>query len=354
MDILINIFSFLFIITILVVIHELGHFLAAKSIGLKVEKFYVGFNLFGLGIKRKINETEFGIGLFPIGGYVKVAGMIDESLDDQYNGSEDEYVSKSMLQKVWFTSGGVIFNFILAFLLFSGITFFNGRAVVQNNTIVGEVIEGQPADLSGMKSGDRILFIEGTEISNWNDIQRQINNNPNNNIVIKFERANEVITSSVYTSSMLAPSGASIGIIGIRPVLDRIHPNLLESLIYGMNDLYGWLQIMGQSIASFFSGNLDIKNFGGPIQIASVAGEATKLGALALINLMAILSVNLGIINILPFPGLDGGHALIAIIEGVIGRRIPFKTLMVIQQLGVLLLAVFFFIIMKNDITRLF
>ena len=79
MDILINIFSFLFIITILVVIHELGHFVAAKSIGLKVEKFYVGFNLFGLGIKKKINETEFGIGLFPIGGYVKVSGMIDES-----------------------------------------------------------------------------------------------------------------------------------------------------------------------------------------------------------------------------------------------------------------------------------
>ena len=111
---------------------------------------------------------------------------------------------------------------------------------------------------------------------------------------------------------------------------------------------------MTQSIISFFTGNLDIKNFGGPIQIASVAGEATKLGFLAIINLMAILSVNLGIINILPFPGLDGGHALIAIIEGIIGRRIPFKTLIVIQQIGVLLLAIFFFIVMKNDITRLF
>ena len=117
MSILINILSFLFIITILVVIHELGHFLAAKSIGLRVEKFYVGFNLFGLGLKKKINDTEFGIGLFPIGGYVKVAGMVDESLDDQYNGSDDEYLSKSMLEKVWFTSGGVIFNFLLNYFL---------------------------------------------------------------------------------------------------------------------------------------------------------------------------------------------------------------------------------------------
>ena len=157
MDILINIFSFLFIITILVFIHELGHFVAAKSIGLKVEKFYVGFNLFGLGINKKINDTEFVIGLFPIGGYVKVAGMIDESLDEQYNGSEDEYISKSMLQKVWFTSGGVIFNFILAFLLFSGITFFNGRSIVENNNIIGEVIEGEPAEVSGIIKGDKIL-----------------------------------------------------------------------------------------------------------------------------------------------------------------------------------------------------
>ena len=354
MDILINIFSFLFIITILVVIHELGHFLAAKSIGLKVEKFYVGFNLFGLGIKRKINETEFGIGLFPIGGYVKVAGMIDESLDEQYNGSEDEYISKSMLQKVWFTSGGVIFNFILAFLLFSGITFFNGRSIVENNTIIGEVLEGKPAELSGIRIGDKILFIEDTEVSDWNDIQNKINKKPNENINIKFERDSRIISTSIYTSSMLTPSGDSIGVIGIIPQLSKINPNFFQSLFYGMKDLYGWLQIMSQSIASFFTGNLDIKNFGGPIQIASVAGEATKVGLLALINLMAILSVNLGIINILPFPGLDGGHALIAIIEGVIGRRIPFKTLMVIQQLGVLLLAVFFFIIMKNDITRLF
>ena len=84
-----NILSFLFIISVLVLIHELGHFLAAKSIGLRVEKFYVGFNLFGLGIKKKINETEFGIGLFPIGGYVKVAGMIDESFDDNYQGKDD-------------------------------------------------------------------------------------------------------------------------------------------------------------------------------------------------------------------------------------------------------------------------
>ena len=354
MDILINIFSFLFIITILVVIHELGHFVAAKSIGLKVEKFYVGFNLFGLGIKKKINETEFGIGLFPIGGYVKVSGMIDESLDEQYNGEDYEYVSKNMLQKVWFTSGGVIFNFILAFILFSAITFFNGRSIPENSATIGEVISEEPAYISGMISGDKITSINNINVNDWDDIKNQVYDKPNQNIYIEYERDGKIISSTIFTSSMLIPSGDSIGVIGIRPNFDIIQPSFLGSFYYGFNDLIGWLGIMSQSIISFFTGNLDIKNFGGPIQIASVAGEATKVGFIALINLMAVLSVNLGIINILPFPGLDGGHAIIAIIEGIIGRRIPFKTLMLIQQVGVLLLILFFFIIMKNDISRLF
>ena len=120
-----------------------------------------------------------------------------------------------------------------------------------------------------------------------------------------------------------------------------------------MTQTINWIMLMSYSIVSFFTGKLGIENFGGPIQIASIAEEASQIGIIALFNLMAILSVNLGIINILPFPGLDGGHALIAIIEGVIGRRIPFKTLMIIQQIGVLLLIVFMFIVMKNDILKI-
>ena len=354
MTVLINILSFLFIITILVVIHELGHFLAAKSIGLRVEKFYVGFNLFGLGLKKKINETEFGIGLFPIGGYVKVAGMVDESLDDQYNGEPDEYVSKSMLQKIWFTSGGVIFNFILAFILFSGLTFFNGRAVPLDTTVIGAIIENEPADKAGLLSGDKIISIDNVDVSTWGEMRVEINDKPRQNIKLEYERNNQLFDTSILVSSMLIPNGDSIGVIGIQSESLKSDPGFFKSLYYGFNDLLVWLSIMSQSIYSFFTGQLDIKNFGGPILIGKIAGDAANIGMGAIISLMAILSVNLGIINILPFPGLDGGHALIAIIEGIIGKRIPFKTLMIIQQIGVLLLAIFFFIVMKNDISRLF
>tara|TARA_B110000196_G_C21131748_1_gene658857 strand:+ start:958 stop:2019 length:1062 start_codon:yes stop_codon:yes gene_type:complete len=347
-----NILSFLFIITILVVIHELGHFLAAKSIGLRVEKFYVGFNLFGLGLKKKINDTEFGIGLFPIGGYVKVAGMVDESLDDTYQGEDDEYISKSMLQKVWFTSGGVIFNFILAFLLFTSIIYIDGFSIIRDEAILGNVIDGKPASLIGLESGDIITKIDNNEIFSWSELSNYIHKNPNNRLALSWNRGGSILSDSILVSSIMSPYGDSLGIIGIEPIYEKKNLGLFASIQKGFNQTISWLAIMSYSIFSFFTGQLGIENFGGPIQIASIAGEASQIGIIALINLMAILSVNLGIINILPFPGLDGGHALIAIIEGIIGKRIPFKTLMIIQQIGVLLLLIFFFIIMKNDISR--
>ena len=111
---LISILAFIILITILVFVHEMGHYIAARSVGIRVEKFYVGFNFFGLGIKKIVNGIEYGIGLFPIGGYVKVSGIIDESFDDQYEFKDYEYGSKNTFEKLWFTSGGVIFNFILA------------------------------------------------------------------------------------------------------------------------------------------------------------------------------------------------------------------------------------------------
>ena len=113
-DILISLLSIIFIISIPVFLHELGHFMAAKSVGIKVEKFYVGMNLFGLGIKKKINDTEYGIGLFPLGGYVKVAGIIDESLDSSHSKSIEDYEfrSKNTFQKLWFLSAGVLMNFL--------------------------------------------------------------------------------------------------------------------------------------------------------------------------------------------------------------------------------------------------
>ena len=349
---IINLISFLVLITILVVIHELGHFLAAKSIGLKVEKFYVGFNLFGLGVSKKIGETEFGIGLFPIGGYVKVAGMVDENFDDNYKGEEDEYINKGTIQKLWFTSGGVIFNFILAFLLFSSLVYFDGLR--EPIPTINTTIEGMPASEIDLIEGDKILRINDKIILSWEMLSENIRANPNQKISIQWERKDHVLHDSILVSSRKLPSGDEIGVIGIEPKYEVQHLDLLGSLSFGFNQTTSWIKMMFSFIYSFFTGKLGIENFGGPIQIAKIAGEASQVGILAFVNLMAILSINLGVINILPFPGLDGGHAMIAMIEGVLGKRIPFNVLIRIQTVGVILLAIFFFIVLKNDVLSLF
>jgi len=363
MTILTNITSFILLIGVLVFIHELGHFLAAKSIGLRVEKFYIGFNLFGLGLKKKIGETEFGIGLFPIGGYVKVAGMIDESFDDNYKGGPDEYVSKNALQKVWFTSGGVIFNFILAFLLFSVVTFSNGGYEALNTNIIGDIKECPldnedikcPAEKANLFPGDKIIAIDGMLIKSWDDMKEQIVGKPDKTILLEYERNNKLFKTEILTTTGFNEYGQKIGIIGIVPEFKEIEPGLFfQSIQYGFNQLILWLERMIYTIFYLFTGQVGIEGFAGPIGIASIAGDASEQGLSVFLTFMAILSVNLGIINILPLPGLDGGHALIAIIEGILGRRIPFKVLMTIQQIGVFLLLILFFIIMKNDIMRLF
>ena len=136
---MIYLLSFIVVIGLPVFLHELGHFLAARSVGIKVEKFYIGFNLFGLGLKKKIKETEYGIGLFPLGGYVKVAGILDESMNENYNGEDYEFRSKNVFQKVWFLSAGVLMNFILSSFIFGLFTFSNGIPEIINEPIINEV-----------------------------------------------------------------------------------------------------------------------------------------------------------------------------------------------------------------------
>ena len=136
---IITIFSFIFVIGVLVFFHEMGHFLAAKSVGVRVEKFYLGFNFFGLGWKKMYKGTEYGIGLFPLGGYVKLAGIIDESMDTEYTGAPDEFKSKNMFQKIWIMSAGVLMNFLLAILIFTHLTYHNGIDDPDPRAVVGKV-----------------------------------------------------------------------------------------------------------------------------------------------------------------------------------------------------------------------
>ena len=352
-----NILSFILVIGVVVFIHELGHFLAAKSIGVRVEKFYLGFNLFGLGLKRKYKGTEYGIGLFPLGGYVKVAGIIDESMDTESTGGPDEFRSKSTLGKIWIMSAGVMMNFVLAILIISYLTYHNGVNEPDPRAIIGQIMSEYPAASLGLQKGDQILSIDGIPITNWIEVTQEIHSKPDVVINFSWKRNKEIFTGSV--KSVIAeqlPWNKKIiqGMIGIAPMYEHRDVTIIESFKSGCMRTYYWLEITCRSLIAIITGDVSMKEMAGPIMIAKIAGDtASSGGILALLGLMAIISVNLGLINILPIPGLDGGHVMIALIEGAIRRDLPIKVKLGIQQAGLLLIMILFIIIMFNDIQRL-
>ena len=354
---ILTIISFLFVIGVLVFVHELGHFLAAKSVGVRVEKFYLGFNFWGLGWKTNYKGTEYGIGLFPMGGYVKVAGMIDESMDVESTGAPDEFKSKTMLEKIWIMSAGVIMNFLLAIFIFSHLTYYNGIDDPDPRAIIGNVYPEFPADSLGLETGDEILSIDNIPISNWETMTKQIQSKPNQQIKINWLR--DGIESHGYLISKSNPQLIKdelieMGMIGIMPLLNHRKASFLESISLGVSQTANVLSLTARSLFALAKGNVSMKEMGGPLMIAKIAGETATVGFSALLGLMAFISINLGFINILPIPGLDGGHVVIALIEGLIRREIPLKIKMGIQQIGILLLLLLFITIMINDVQRLF
>ena len=337
---IITILSFILVIGVLVFFHELGHFMAAKSVGVRVEKFYLGFNFFGLGWEKEYKGTIYGIGLFPLGGYVKVAGVIDESMDTEFSGASDEFRSKNTLQQIWIMSAGVIMNFLLAIIIFSYLTYYNGINHPDPRAIIGQIIPEYPAEVFGLKEGDEILSINNIPVSNWKEMTDEIHGKPNEKIQLNWLRDEKTMQGSITTISIKQLEDDTIkeqGMLGISPILYHEEVSINGAILQGTKQTYQFLDLMIRHIKGLMKGNISIKELGGPIMIAQIAGETASAGANALLGLMAFLSVNLGLLNILPIPGLDGGHVLIAIIEGVIRRDLPIKVRLGIQQAGLFL-----------------
>ena len=368
---MISLIAFIFTIGILVFFHELGHYLAARSVGVKVEKFYIGFNIFGYSIfKKVINGTEYGIGWLPLGGYVKLAGMLDESFDTSHTNEPTDFHNKPCWAKIWVMSAGVIMNFLLAMLIiFITIYAYGIPKPVSNEPIVYKILESSyqsseqdfqiksAAYTLGLIPGDKIIQINDTLINTWDDMSSVIRSSPNKNILIKWERNNKILYDSVLTNSFPGLDGTKrkeIGMIGIEREFYRKKIGIIDASILSTQATKNLLFSMISHLYALIKGELSFKELSGPIGIAQVAGNQAKMGLEPFLSLLAILSINLGLINILPVPGLDGGHVFITLIEWVIGRELSFNLKMGIQQVGVLLLLLLFVFIMVNDISRLF
>lgn len=339
--------------------HELGHFLFAKLAGMRVEVFSIGFppKIF----KKKIGETEYCLSAIPIGGYVKVSGVIDESLDVEgaANTKDDpkSFASKNTLQKSLYITGGVIFNIALAILIFTGLTFHNGVTEPDPSTKLGEIVPEFPAATAGLQKGDIILAVNNTEIASWAEMTKAIHKFPNDTILVKWQRGEEIIEKRIPTvMNKIMQDGkfVDVGMIGISPEYSKRGAGFFEGFKIGFQQTFYWLKITFVSLKSVVTGAESVKNLGGPIMIAQLAGESAKSGLATLLGFMAIISVNLGFVNILPIPALDGGHLVVTLIEGVLRRELSDNTKIRIQQVGLALILMLTVLVVFNDVSRWF
>ena len=384
-------YAFIILLGVLVTIHEFGHFIAARSVGIRVERFSVGvpprllsitsidggflLNIFFFKlingklkwhpiVSKKIKKgnrigsnTEYVIALLPLGGYVKMAGMIDESMDTNITHKSDEFQSKTLFQKIWVLSAGVLMNTILAIIVFSLLGFYNGIPKTNDEPIVFELQENMPAEKAGVLPGDRIISINSEGISTWSDMTKIIHSNPNNLLSFKIKRGMDILDFDIKTSKYAVPSKSAIdtiGIIGIAPEVYYEDISFMKAFSNGVSQTISSFGLIIYSIQMLGSGSASISDLGGPIMIAQLAGQTAEAGITPFLTFMALLSVNLAFLNILPIPGLDGGHIFIHLIEAILRRPLKIKTRIVIQQIGMALLLMLMVTVIMQDITRLF
>lgn len=438
-DILITIAVFAAALLILVFVHELGHFLAAKLFKMRVDKFSIGFppKLFGF----KAGETEYSIGATPLGGYVKIAGMVDESMDTDFAQNEPqpwEYRSKPVWQRMVVITAGVIFNMILAVLIYVGMALSYGDTVIRSESVpglyieesslaydmgfrtqdrilgvngkrvenfsdlftpaemtastlvyqverdgelleltapddfldrigeegfiditqtipswIGGVADGTPAQEAGLQAGDQIVAMNGTPVAYWLDFSKRIRESEGP-IELSVVRENETLSITLQKNPETGQIGVSFPSFEEYLNVDQVEFTIAGAMVQGVRGTAETFNGIVGGLGKLFSGSISVReNLGGPVAIASLTRQATESAGLqGFWSITAFLSITLAIMNMLPIPGLDGGHFVFLMYEGITRREPSLKTRMTLQQIGFFILISLFVLITFNDILR--
>ena len=355
--------AFALLITVVVFIHELGHYSVGRWCGIGVETFSIGMGKQVWGRTDKYG-TLWRVAILPIGGYVKFYGdedpsgkksEVSENIKDHMN-----FHNKSVWKKIATTAAGPLFNFILAIFIFSIIFFFRGESLVQ--PYVGQIVDESPAYNSGLEAGDEIIYADTKEILYFNDLRDYVLENPENEIELT------VIRDGVEKKIFLTPevisskdrfgndySSARIGVIGSQNPehIELKKYGLITSIYRGAYETYNLSLKILSYLGKLIAGRESIDQMGGPIKIIQISGEISNYGIIPLLALIAAISVNLGIINLLPIPVLDGGHLLYYSLEVVRGKPLSQKTQEIGMQIGMSLLIALMIFVTFLDISRL-
>lgn len=365
---------FIIVLAILIFVHELGHFLLAKWNGIRVDEFKIGFGPKILW--KKYGETVYGINLIPFGGYVKIHGENpEEDKDTKDTDSKRSFIHKNPLQQIVVLVAGVVFNFIFAWIIYS-MAYTSGinttalghekysRYISDQKISILQVSKGSPAEKAGLKVGDVIVpdkIIKNS--SELNDperaitrIQDYINDSKGENISLTYKRGLDEYNVELKPISGIVADRYAIGIAMGNVVSMKLplHLAIYEGGKYTLYMIKETAVGLYHFVANIFVGKADFSDVAGPVGIAGIVGDAASMGFIYLAMITAIISINLGVINLVPFPALDGGRVLFVIIEAVIRRRIPAKFFNIVNTVGFVLLMILMVVVTYRDVLKLF
>lgn len=342
------------VLAFLIVFHELGHFLVAKRVGVGVVKFSIGFGPRLIGIR--IGETEYVVSAIPLGGFVKMVGEDPEETVGEFERSRS-FSHKSLWQRTAVVAAGPFANLLFAFVVFAGVYWAFGARELDEAAVVGGLTIDMPAAASGLEIGDRIVAVDGDHIEDWNELVDAIRTSDGKSMRFEVERDARMVSFNITPESK--PRHNEFGevvetafLIGIERGYDIRPVGPMEAVRLGASQTLWWMRTLVLSIGKMITGSIPADQIGGPILIVQAAGQQAERGLEDLLFFMAIISVNLGILNLLPIPILDGGHLFFFAIEGILRRPLSLRHREIAQQIGLALIVALMTFAFYNDIMR--
>lgn len=342
----------LLILSFLIFFHELGHFIAARYFGVRVDVFSIGFGRRLVTLKR--GDTEYSLSLIPLGGYVKMKGQDD--LNPALKSYDyDSYNAKTPLQRIAILLAGPFANFLLAFILYFVIALSGHKTYAP---VIGDIVENSPAQIAKLQKGDRVVEIEGKQILTWDEMAKSIRSSQGS-IHLVIERQNAlypiILTPKELDSENIFKEKIKKRMIGIAPLGDEVlvESNPLEAIAFAYDQTIKASTLIVQSLQKLIQGIVPAKELGGVVSIVQVTHDAAQSGLVALLFFTALISVNLGVLNLLPIPALDGGHIMFNIYE-FITKKVPSEEMLIRLTIGgwVFLIALMS-LGLYNDIVRI-
>ena len=338
---LLTILSCIFVFGVLITVHELGHFMVAKAVGMRVDEFAIGFGpkLY----ERTEGETQYSLRLLPLGGYNRIYGM-----EPGEDADPRAFNTQTLWKRMAVILAGSGMNLLLPLFIFFGIFFFHGIQEPVNEPVLGGVVPKFAAEAAGLRQGDRMLTMNGVPLKTWQDLRAQVAASADKPLVAEVERDGKTFTATLHLTPHPETGQPFAGVIASTRMRNV---GFGESVLRAFQSEKYILAEMYQSLYHILTGK-QAAEVSGPIGVAKLAGQVAERGLVTLLNFLAMLSLNLAVINLLPLPALDGGHFFLLLIEGVTGHKFGEKAMENIQKVGIALILTVTLIATYQDLMR--